>query len=74
MGDSRGLLLGFEGIAPIDVPQWPKWVNRCSHWYTGRSIRMYRTQVVWLEVDALYASKGRRFGEAVGVGLFQNTV
>jgi len=24
MGDSRGLLFGFEGIAPVDAPQWPK--------------------------------------------------
>jgi len=28
VGDSRGLLLGFEGIAPVAAPQWPKWVNR----------------------------------------------
>jgi len=28
---------------------------------------MYRTQVVWLEVDALYAFKGGGFGEEVGL-------
>jgi len=32
MGDPRGLLLGFGGIAPVDAPQWPKWINRCSYW------------------------------------------
>jgi len=26
VGDSRGLLFGFEGIAPVDAPQWPKQV------------------------------------------------
>ena len=31
---------------------------------------MYRTQVVWLEVDALYALKGGGFSEAVGVGQY----
>ena len=28
---------------------------------------MYRIRVVCLEADALYASKGRGFGEAVGI-------
>ena len=28
---------------------------------------MFRTQVVCLEADALYASKGKGFGEEVGI-------
>jgi hypothetical protein len=25
MGDSRGLILGFGGIAPVAAPEWSKW-------------------------------------------------
>lgn len=25
MGNSRGLLLGFGDIAPVDAPEWSKW-------------------------------------------------
>ena len=46
MGDSRGLLLGFGGIAPVAAPQWPKWVNRYKCWQTSQSIRMRPREVV----------------------------
>ena len=28
MGHSRGLLFGFQGIAPVDAPQGSKWAER----------------------------------------------
>ena len=36
----------------------------------SRPICMYRTQVVWLEADALYAFEGGGFGEEVGISLW----
>jgi hypothetical protein len=40
--------------------------NRCSYWYTGRSIRIYRREV-WLEADGLYASEGGQYGGEIGI-------
>ena len=35
---------------------------------------MYRTQVVWLEVDALYAFEIRGFGQKIGLGISMEKV
>ena len=67
MGDSRGLLSGFAGIASVYAPEWLIQVWVMTRTATMKRMMFFIPERSFKDVDALYGSKVGGFGEEVGL-------